>query len=161
MDQAEAERQVVAAVDRYREVVASMDRGGRPESGQHAAAKAVGRALQLISFVLKRAVASGITLDRLSELTAWEPELVREVLERRPEPELVARVAPSGLDAGAVARAAAISEASARLHALAEAILADVDDEDWSPGAADLDELQERLESAWRTWRTGLRRSME
>ena len=159
MDQAEAERQVVAAVDRYEEVAASMDRGGRPETGQRAAVKAVGRAIQLLSFVLKRAAASGVTLERLSELTAWEPAVVREVLEQ--QPEAIARVTPAGLDADAVAHAAAGSEASLRLHTLTEAILADVDDQDRTPAAADLDELHERLESEWRAWRSRLRGSLD
>jgi len=37
-------------------------------------------------------------------------------------------------------------------------ILADVDDPAWSPAAADLDDLCERLETAWRSWRQGLGR---
>jgi hypothetical protein len=156
--QAETERQVTAAIERYNEVVESRDRGGRSESARRAAEKAVGRALQLLSFVLKRAGAAGMTRQRMSELTGWEPELLREVLERPPEPEFVRRVAP-GLDPAAVARAAASSEASQRLHELSRAILADVDDEDWSPAAADLDELHERLDNAWRSWRQGLRGS--
>jgi hypothetical protein len=159
--QAEAERQVTAAVERYQEVVASMAEGGRPEIGQRAASKAVGRALQLISFVLTRAHDGGITLERLSELTAWEPDLVRQVIERPPEPSLVSRIAPSAVDPAAVARAAASSEASQRLHALARSILDDVDDDGWSPAAADLDELHDRLEAAWRGWRQDLTGSME
>jgi hypothetical protein len=42
----------------------------------------------------------------------------------------VARLAPAGLDAGAVAQAAASIEATARLHALTQRILADVGDDD-------------------------------
>ena len=53
----EAERQVVEVSNRYREVVAAMDAGGRPAVGQWAAVKAVGRSLQLVAFVLKRAAA--------------------------------------------------------------------------------------------------------
>jgi hypothetical protein len=152
----EVERQVVAAADRYREVAASAESAGLPESGRHAAAKAVGRAIQLLSFVLKRAADGGVGVERLSELSGWEPEHVRELLERPPEPEFVSRVAPSAIDAVAVARAAASAEASHRLHELAGAILADVDDERWSPAAADLDELHDRLETGWQTWRAGL-----
>jgi hypothetical protein len=44
----EAERQLTAAVDRHREALASMGELGRPESGQHVAVKAVGRAVQLV-----------------------------------------------------------------------------------------------------------------
>ena len=40
----EAERQLAAAAERHREVVASMRELGRPETGQHIAVKAVGRA---------------------------------------------------------------------------------------------------------------------
>jgi hypothetical protein len=84
----EIERQVVAAADRYREVAASHDVTGLPDSGRHAAAKAVGRALQLLSFVLRRAVEDGVPVERLSELTGLDREPVRELLERPPEPEL-------------------------------------------------------------------------
>jgi hypothetical protein len=160
-DLPEIERQVVAAAERYREVAASQDVVGLPESGQHVAAKAVGRAIQLLSFVLKRAAAGGVGAERLSELTGWEPDLVRDLLERPPAPELVSRVAPAGVDPAEVARAASSSDASLRLHELAGAILADVDDDRWSPAAADLDELHDRLESAWRAWRQGLRSPME
>jgi hypothetical protein len=45
----EAERQLAAAVERHREVVASMRELGRPETGQHVAVKAVGRAVHLAS----------------------------------------------------------------------------------------------------------------
>ena len=161
MSKDEAERQVVAAFERYREAVASMDAGGRAEVGQHAAAKSVGRALQLLSFLLRRAEESGVALERLGELTAWEPALVREMLERPPEPALVSRVMPAGSDTAAVARAAASYAAGDRVHALAREIVAEVDDERWSPAAADLDELHERLERAWRGWRQELGRSME
>jgi hypothetical protein len=153
----EVERQVVAAADRYREIAGSHEVAGLPEAGRHVAAKAIGRAIQLLSFVLKRAAAAGVGDERLSELTGWDPQMVRELRERPPEPEFVSRVAPAGVDPAAVARAAASAQASHRLHELAGAILADVDDERWSPAAADLDELHDRLESAWRVWRAGLR----
>ncbi len=151
----EVERQVVAAAERYREVAALADAAGLPESGRHAAAKAVGRAIQLLSFVLKRAADDGVSVERLSELSGWEPDLVRELLERPPEPDFVSRVAPR-IDAAAVVRAAASADASQRLHELTGAILADVDDEEWSPAAADLGELHDRLETVWQTWRAGL-----
>ena len=154
----EAERQVVAAADRYREVIASMEAGGRPEAGQRAAVKAVGRSLQLVAFVLKRAAIAGVTPERLGELTGWEPELVREMLDRRPEPALVARVAPPGLDAAGVAQAAAAFQAAQRLHTLLDDMLADVDDDAWSPAAADLDDLSDQVESVWRSWRRSLGR---
>ena len=155
----EAERQVVEATERYREVTASMEAGGRPETGQRAAVKAVGRALQLVAFVLKRAAAAGVTVERLGELTRWEPELIRQALERPPEPALVARVAPAALDPTAVARAAASFGAEQRLRALLDQVMRDVDDDEWSPAAADLDDLRERLESAWRGWRRPLGRA--
>ncbi len=154
---AEAERQLAAAAERHREVVASMQELGRPESGQHVAVKSVGRAVHLVSFALKRAAEVGVPFDRLVELTGWEPELVREGLERAPEPRFVARLLPAGADARAVAQAAASFAAIARLHALAERMLAEIDGEDVAPPqAADLDDLANRWETAWRTWREGL-----
>jgi hypothetical protein len=155
----EAERQVVEAAERYREVTASMEAGGRPDAGQRAAVKAVGRALQLVVFVLKRAAAAGVTVERLGELTQWDPELVRQALERPPEPALVARVAPPGLDTTAVAEAAANFEAEQRLRALLDELLRHIADDEWSPAASDLDDLRERLESAWRDWRQLLGRA--
>jgi hypothetical protein len=84
---AEAERQLSAAAERHREVLASMLQLGRPEAGQHVAVKAVGRGVQLVSFALKRAAEVGVPFERLVELTEWEPDLVREGLERAvPEP---------------------------------------------------------------------------
>jgi hypothetical protein len=90
----EAERQVTAAAERYREVASSRDAAGRPESGQRVAVKAVERALELLSLVLKRAVASGASLERLSELTGWELDLVQALVERPLEPALVQRATP-------------------------------------------------------------------
>lgn len=49
----EAERQLAAATERYREAVSSMREGGRSEAGQHVAIKVVGRALHLVWFALK------------------------------------------------------------------------------------------------------------
>jgi hypothetical protein len=151
----ELERQVAAAADRYREIVASPDVAGIPAQGRHAAAKAVGRALQLLAFVLRRAADAGVGEQRLAELTGWQPELVRDLLQRPPEPELVARVAPNAIDAAAVARAVADADASQRLHDLLGEILAEVDDDRRSPSAAGLDELHARLEAAWHAWREG------
>jgi hypothetical protein len=154
----EAERQLGAAVARHREVLASMQEPGRPETSQHVAVKAVGRAVHLVSFALRHATESGVPLQRLVELTGWEPELVSEAVARAPDPlqppaSLVARLAPAGLDPVAVAQAAASVEATARLQALTQRILADVGDDPWSPAAADLVDLHERLDSEWRSWR--------
>lgn len=158
--EAEAERQLVAAAERHHEVVASMRERGRPEAGQHVAVKSVGRAVQLVWFALKRAADAHVPFERLVELTGWEPELVREGLERAvPEPRSVARLAPAGVDARAVAQAAAAFEAITRLQGLTQRVLADVDGdaEAWSPPApADLEDLYNRLETAWRSWRRGL-----
>ena len=65
---------------------------------------------------------------------------------------MVARLAPAGLDPDAVAQAAANIEAT-RLQALTQRILPDIDDEAWSPAPADLADLHERLDGAWRAWR--------
>jgi hypothetical protein len=158
----EAERQLVAAVERHREVLASMRELGRPESGQHVAVKAVGRAVHLVSFALRHAAESGVPLERLVELTGWARELVSEALARAPDPmrppapSFVARLAPAGLDPGAVAQAAASVEATARLQALTQRILAAVGDDGWSPAPADLVDLHERLDAEWRSWRQAL-----
>jgi hypothetical protein len=154
----EAERQLTAAAERHREAVASMRELGRPESGQHVAVKAVGRAVQLVVFALRHAAASGVPLERLMELTGWEKQLIDEALARTPDPRFVARLAPAGLDPDAVARAAAGIEATASLQALTQRILADVGDEAWSPTPTDLAELHERLEGEWRSWRQALGR---
>ena len=159
---AEDERQLAASAARHREVVASMQEPGRPEAGQHVAAKSVGRAVQLVSFALKRAAALGIPFERLVELTGWEPDLVREGLDRAvPEPWFMARLAPAGADARAVAQAAAAFEALARLRAFTQRVLADVDaeaEEQSLRAPAELDDLHDRLEAAWRPWREGLQR---
>jgi hypothetical protein len=154
----EAERQLIAAVERHREVLASMREPGRPESGQHVAVKAVGRAVQLVVFALRHAANSGVPVERLIELTGWEEQLVDEALARTPDPRFVARLAPAGLDPDAVAQAAASIEATARLQALMQRIAADVGDETWSPGPADIAELHERLDGEWRSWRQALGR---
>jgi hypothetical protein len=153
----EAERQLAAAVERHREVLASMQELGRPEASQHVAVKAVGRAVHLVSFALRQAAECGVPLERLVELTGWEPDLVSEAVARAadplrpPAPHFVARLVPAGLDAVAVAQAAASAEAIARLQQLTQSILADGDA--WSRATADLVELHERLEAEWRSWR--------
>ena len=154
---AETERQLAAAVERHREVLASMEELGRPETSQHVAVKAVGRAVHLVAFALRRASESGVRLDRLAELSGWEPELVREAVARAPDPlrppapHFVARLVPAGLDPSAVAQAAASAEATARLRELMQRILTDVDE--WSQAPADLVDLHERLDGEWRSWR--------
>jgi hypothetical protein len=153
----EAERRLAAAIERHREVLASMQEPGRPEASQHVAVKAVGRAVHLVSFALRHATECGVPFDRLVELTGWEPELVSEAVARAPDPlrpptqHFVARLAPAGLDASAVAQAAASAEATARLRELTQRILADVDA--WSRAPDDLVALHERLDSEWRSWR--------
>jgi hypothetical protein len=153
----ESERQLAAALERHAEVVASMQELGRSESGQHAAVKAVGRAVHLVSFALRHAAESGVPLERLVELTGWEPELVSEAVARAPDPlrppapQFVAQLAPAGLDPSAVAQAAASAEATADLKELTRRILTDVNA--WSQAPADLVDLHDRLNSEWRSWR--------
>jgi len=152
----EAERQLAAAVERHREVLASMQEPGRPEASQHVAVKAVGRAVHLVSFALRHATQCGVPLQRLVELTGWESEVVSEAVARAGDPlqppaRLVARLAPAGLDPLAVAQAAASIEATARLQDLAQRILADAAADAWSP--ADLVDLHERMDREWRSWR--------
>jgi hypothetical protein len=153
----EAERQLAAAIERHREVLASMQEPGRPETSQHVAVKTVGRAVHLVSFALRHATDCGVTLERLVELTGWEPELVSEAIARAPDPlrppapHFVAQLAPAGLDPSAIAQAAARAEATARLQELTQRILADV--EAWSNAPADLVDLHQRLDSEWHSWR--------
>jgi hypothetical protein len=159
--QAEAERQLAAAAERHREVAASIRQLGRSEAGHYAAVKSLARAVELVSFALKRAAEAGVAFERLVELTGWEPDLVREGVQMEvPEPRFVARlVPPAGPDAHAVAQTAAAFEAIRRLQDLAQRVLTDVDREaeEWSPPAlADLDDLHDRLETAWRSWRREL-----
>jgi hypothetical protein len=155
----EAERRLTAAVERHREVLASMQEAGRPETSQHVAVKAVGRALHLVSFALRQATECGVPLERLVELTGWEPQLVHEAVARAPDPlrppapSFVARLAPAGLDPAAIAQAAASVEATARLQALTQRILADAGDDALSLSPADLVDLHERLDREWRSWR--------
>ena len=131
-----------------------MQESGRPPAGQHVAVKSVARAVQLVSFALKRAAEAGVPFERLVELTGWEPDLVREGLAHaEPQPRFIARLAPAAIDARAVAQAAATLEAGTRLHDLASRVLEDVDDEERSPAPADLDDLHDRLETVWRSWR--------
>ncbi len=159
-DRAEAERQLAAAIERHREVTASMGDSGRSEAGRHVAVKAVGRAVHLVSFALKRAADAGVPFERLVELTAWDPDLVREGLELSvPEPRFVARLAPAGPDPHAVAQAAGAFEVIGRLEELTQRVIADVDAEADAPVTADpaaLDDLHQRLEAAWRSWRPDL-----
>src|SRR5690349_24672966 len=125
-DGPEAERQLLAAAARHREGVASMQESGRPVAGQHVAVKSVARGVHLVSFALKQAAEAGVPFERLVELTGWEPELVRAGLARtEPAPWFMARLAPAGVDPGAVAQAAAGIEAATRLHDLMPRVLGD------------------------------------
>src|SRR3954453_16405282 len=152
-----AERQLAAALERHREVLASMQELGRPETSQHVAVKAVGRAVHVVSFALRHATESGVPLERLVELTGWEPELVSEAVAQAPDPlrppaqHFVARLAPAGLDPSAVAQAAARAKAPARLHQRPQRPPPDADA--WPRAPADLVDLHERLNGEWRSWR--------
>jgi hypothetical protein len=75
---------------------------------------------------------------------------------RPPAASFVARLAPAGLDPGAVAQAAASVEATARLHGLTRRILADAGDDAQTRPASDLVDLHERLDGEWRSWRQAL-----
>ncbi len=149
----EAERQLTAAGERHREAVSSSEELGRPQAGQHVAVKSVGRAVQLVSFALRRAKSAGVSHARLAELSGWEPDLVREGLHRVPEPHVIARLAPEGLDPRAVAHAAAGFEVLGHLEELTQAVHADLDGEPPPPPREpDLDVLHEQFESAWAAW---------
>jgi hypothetical protein len=157
--QAEAERLLAAAVERHREAVSAMRDAGRSEAGQRVVVKALGRAVELVSYTLRRAAAADVPFERLLELTGWQPDLVREGLERPvPESRVVARLAPAGVDAGAVARAAASFQAVRRLQEFTQRVVGDLDvDADGAghalPAPADVENLVERFETAWQEWR--------
>jgi|tagenome__1003787_1003787.scaffolds.fasta_scaffold20649476_2 hypothetical protein len=154
----EVERQLTAAAERHRELIAAVAVADRPEQGRHAAAAALARGVQLMSFTLARAAAAGIAPERLVELSGWDASVIEDLLAKGPEPSVITRLAPAHVDATAVSQAAASFEASARVDAAVQAIMADVEDRSWSPAAADLDDLAERLEHAWRAWRQALTR---
>jgi hypothetical protein len=155
----EAERRLLAAVERHGDAVSALNVGDRPDQAQHAAAKVLGRSVELVRFTLSRAADAGVATERLVELSGWDRSLVEAVIERGIEPDVVARIVPIPVvDPEAVAKAAASVEATARIGALLEQILADVEEPGWSPAAADLDELGDRLEHEWRAWQQGLGR---
>lgn len=136
---------------------------GRPDAGQHVSTKSLGRAVHLVSFTLRRAADAGVPFERLVELSGWEPDLVREGLERLPEPRVIARLAPAGVDSNAVAQAAAAFEAVTRLRELTQRVLANVelDLTVEAPSAlapADVENLHDRLETTWSAWRQALGR---
>jgi len=154
----ESERQLAAAADRHREVVAAMKSVDRSAVSEEAAIRALGRGVQLVAFTLRRAAAAGVPFERLVALSGWDDELVRATLGQGAHAPVVARVTPEGVDPHAVAQAAASFEGTARVEAVLRAILADVGDAAWSPAGADLDDLADRLESLWRSWRQALGR---
>jgi hypothetical protein len=154
----EAERQLAAAVERHRELVAAVAVAGRSEQGRHAAATALARGVQLMAFTLTRAAAAGVPRERLVELTGGDASVVDGVLDHGPDQRVVERLTPGGVDSRAVAQAAASFAASVRVGAVVQTILADVEDASWSPAAADLDDLAERLGDVWAQWRQALGR---
>jgi hypothetical protein len=92
----EAERQLVAAAERHREMLGSLLELGRPEAGQHVAVKAVDRAVRLVCFALRRGAEAGIRAERLVVLTGWDAALVAEGLEQVDDPHFVALLVPAG-----------------------------------------------------------------
>ena len=134
---------------------------GRPAAGQHVAVKSVARAVHLVGYALKHAADAHVPLERLAELTGWEPDLVRQGIEKASEPAYVARLTPPGVDVRAVAAAADALDAIERLHDLTRRILADVEAvaaAASTPAQADAAELHARVEAAWRSWRNELER---
>lgn len=155
----EAERQLVAAAERHREALASMQQVGRSETGRHVAVKGVDRAVRLVCFALKNAAEAGIATERLAELTAWDPGFVTEGLTKPDDPRFVASLVPPDLDESFAVETAAAVSATTRLHDLTQEILAGVlEDEGWAPSADELDELHDRLATEWTSWRA-VRRS--
>ena len=136
-----------------------METLGRPAAGQHVAVKSVARAVQLVAYALNRAADSQVPLERLAEITGWEPDVVRKGIEKASEPAYVARLTPPGVDVRAVAAAADAFHAIDRLQDLTRRIVADVEAvaaASSTPAQADPADLHDRLEAAWRSWRHGL-----
>src|SRR3954454_5604837 len=154
----EAERQLAAAAERHRARVGAGAVAGRADQARHAAATALARGVQLMAFTLTRAAAAGVSRARLVELSGGDASIVEGVLGCGPDQGVVERLTPGGVDPRAVAQAAASFEASARVGAVVQTIMADVEDRSWSPAAADLDDLAERLGDVWRQWREALGR---
>jgi hypothetical protein len=154
MRNVEVERQLAAAAERHREVLASMQELGRPEAGQHVAVKAVDRAVRLVCFALRRGAEAGIPEPRLVELTGWDPALVAQGIAETDEPRFVARLVPAGIDRDEIEATAAGVKATARLSVLTREILDDVlGDGSGAPEPRDLDELHRRLDATWNDWR--------
>ena len=138
-----------------------METLGRPAAGQHVAVKSVARAVQLVAYAQNRAADSQVPLERLAEITGWEPDVVRKGIEKASEPAYVARLTPPGVDVRAVAAAADAFHAIDRLQDLTRRIVADVEAvaaASSTPAQADPADLHDRLEAAWRSWRHGLER---
>lgn len=151
---AEAERQLVAAAERHREALGSMQQIGRPEAGRHVAAKAVDRAVRLVCFALKNAAEAGVATDRLVELTRWDTALVTEGLAEPDDPRFVASLVPPDLERSFATATAAAVTATARLSDLTQEILVGVlDDERRAPSAGELDQLHDRIAATWAEWR--------
>src|SRR4051794_6583398 len=93
----EAERQLVAAVERHRELMAAVAVAGRPAQSRHAAATALARGVQLMAFTLTRAAAAGVPRERLVELTGGEPSVVEAVLDGGPDQSVVEWLTPGGV----------------------------------------------------------------
>lgn len=155
---AEAERQLTAAVDRHREVVTALAGAGPRDQRQHAAAAALARGVQLLAYTLTRGAAAGLSRERLVELVRGDAVLVDSVLDDSPSTNLIDRLTPADIDRRAVAQATASFEASVRVGAVVQAIMADVEDPSWSPASPELDDLAERLGDVWRQWRHDLGR---
>src|SRR3954464_7179743 len=76
----EVERQLTAAAERHRELIAAGAVAAPPEQGPHAAAAALARGVQLVSFTLARAAAAGIPRERLVELSGWDASVIEDLL---------------------------------------------------------------------------------
>jgi hypothetical protein len=158
LESSEAQRQLAAAAERHREVVAAVAVAGRSDQGQRAAASALARGVQLLTFTVTRAAAAGLSRGRIAELIGGDAALVDDVLDRGPDASVIERLTPAEVDRRAVAQATASFEASARVGAVVQAIMADIEDRSWSPASAELDDLAERLGDVWRQWRQDLGR---
>ncbi|HEX6026666.1 MAG TPA: hypothetical protein VFZ00_32005 [Solirubrobacter sp.] len=158
LEASEAERQLVAAAERHSEVVAAVAVAGRSDHSQRSAAAALARGVQLLTFTVTRAAASGVERGRIAELIGGDAALVDDVLDRGPDTSVIERLTPVVVDRREVVKATASFDASVRVGAVVQAIMADIEDRSWSPASTELDDLAERLSDVWRLWRQDLGR---
>jgi hypothetical protein len=88
---AEAERQLIAAVERHGEVLSAVAAAAGADQSRHAAAAALARRVRLLAFTLTRAASVGVPHERLAECVGGDAALVEEVLDQGPNLVVIER----------------------------------------------------------------------